>query len=187
MRFFHFQLSELVERVLNEDKLCITLGGDHAIGIGTISGFTRAFKNQQTCLLWIDAHADINTVDTSDSGNMHGMPVSFNLKQLTRRNAKDLKWLQPRLAPHRMAFIGLRCVDPEERKTLNELKIPAFSMREVDQLGIREVKNYSWRSNQRYGQSMSPIFTNNGDRDLDRHLKMIAYPDLDRSFAIGDL
>jgi len=136
---FNRKLSELVERVLNEDKLCITLGGDHAIGIGTISGFTRAFKNQQTCLLWIDAHADINTVDTSDSGNMHGMPVSFNLKQLTRRNAKDLKWLQPRLAPHRMAFIGLRCVDPEERKTLNELKIPAFSMREVDQLGIREV------------------------------------------------
>ena len=73
-----FQLSELVQQVLNEDRLCITLGGDHAIGMGTVHGFTSAFP--ESCLLWIDAHADINTMQNSNSGNMHGMPVSFNLQ-----------------------------------------------------------------------------------------------------------
>jgi len=142
---FNKNLSELVERVLNEDKLCITLGGDHAIGIGTIQGFTTAHQNTETCLLWVDAHADINTMENSDSGNMHGMPVSFNMEQLFKHNStntqvsEDSKWMQPKLNPKRVAFIGLRCVDPAERKTINELGITSFSMREVDEFGIREV------------------------------------------------
>lgn len=130
----------MVERVLNEDKLCITLGGDHSIGIGTIQGFTKAYS--QSCLLWIDAHADINTMENSDSGNMHGMPVSFNLQQFAKQNKVDqmAAWFQPKLQANRVAFIGLRCVDPAEREALNRLNIPAFSMREVDEMGIREVR-----------------------------------------------
>lgn len=127
----------MVERVLNEDKLCLTLGGDHAIGIGTIQGFTKV--HDESCLLWIDAHADINTMENSDSGNMHGMPVSFNLQQFTQQNKMSADWFKPKLQAHRVAFIGLRCVDPAERQALDQLNIPAFSMREVDEMGIREV------------------------------------------------
>ncbi len=79
----------------------------------------------------------------SESGNMHGMPVSFNMKQLFAQNKQALDWFEPRLEPSRMAFIGLRCVDPAERKALNDLNIAAFSMREVDEFGIREVNIFS--------------------------------------------
>ena len=110
--FSIFQLSELVHRVLNEDKICVTLGGDHAIGIGTIHGVTSAFPS--SCLLWIDAHADINTMNNSKSGNMHGMCVGFNVEQVFSQNDKkyQVPWLKPRLKPDRIAYIGLRCVDP---------------------------------------------------------------------------
>ena len=91
----------------------------------------------------IDAHADINTMAISPSGNMHGMPISFNLPQIFEKNlvdsSMDFSWFTPKLNPSRIAFIGLRSVDPEERIFLDELNIPCFSMREVDEFGIREV------------------------------------------------
>jgi arginase len=139
-----FQLTDLVGQVLSEDKICITIGGDHAIGMGTVQGFTQHFQQQNSCLLWIDAHADLNTMANSKSGNMHGMPVSFNIEQLFKQNMangiSDLDWFKPTLDPSRMAFIGLRCVDPMERSFIDHLKIPYFSMREIDEFGIREVR-----------------------------------------------
>ena len=109
--------------------------------MGTVQGFTSAYP--ESCLIWIDAHADINTLPNSPSGNMHGMPVSFNLPELFRDNLTndnlDMSWFSPRLNPRRMAFIGLRSVDPEERVILDTLNIPNFSMREVEEFGIREV------------------------------------------------
>lgn len=110
--------------------------------MGTVHGFTKAFENRPTCLLWIDAHADINTLKNSESGNMHGMPVSFNIRQLFEENKVtdlDMHWFTPRLDPKRLAFIGLRSVDPEERVVIDQLNIPCFSMREVDKFGIKEV------------------------------------------------
>ena len=119
------------------------MGGDHAIGIGTIQGVTRAFPKGESCLLWIDAHADINTMQNSESGNMHGMSVSFNMEQLFKQNSLQAKadWLRPRLQPRNMAYIGLRCVDPAERKVINDFNIPAFSMAEVDQLFCNKMNN----------------------------------------------
>ena len=69
------------------------------------------------------------------------MSVSFNMEQLFKQNSLQAKadWLRPRLQPRNMAYIGLRCVDPAERKVINDFNIPAFSMAEVDQLGIQEV------------------------------------------------
>ena len=61
------------------------------------------------------------------------------------RSTDESNWIQPRLNPRRVAFIGLRCVDPAERKTLNDLNIPAFSMREIDEFGIREVRRLNWK------------------------------------------
>jgi len=141
---FNKQLSCLVQRVLRHNRLCVTIGGDHAIGMGTVQGFTSAFE--ESCLLWIDAHADINTLANSGSGNMHGMPVSFNIPELFEENGVDsldmagLKsWFTPKLNPVKMAYIGLRAVDPEEKLLLEKLNIPTYTMQEVDDLGIREV------------------------------------------------
>ena len=104
--------------------------------MGTVHGFTSAFSD--SCLLWIDAHADINTMQNSNSGNMHGMPVSFNIQALNGQNPK-LPWLNPKLKPDRIAYIGLRDVDSAERQIMDEHGIASFSMREIDVLGIREV------------------------------------------------
>ena len=73
-------LSKKVTEVLNDDRLCITLGGDHSIGIGTIDGHLK--YNDNVALIWVDAHADLNTDSTSPSGNIHGMPVALLAKEL---------------------------------------------------------------------------------------------------------
>ena len=136
------QLSQSVQQVLNEDRLCITLGGDHAIGIGTIHGFTQMYP--ESCLLWIDAHADINTMKNSVSGNMHGMPVAFNIPvPEIQAHFASTKWLQPKLRPERIAYIGLRDVDSPERQIMDKLGIASFSMREIDVMGIRQVRHDS--------------------------------------------
>ena len=70
----------MVAKSLREDGRCLTLGGDHSIAIGTIIGHAKV--NPDLCVLWIDAHADINTPLTSDSGNIHGMPLAFLVKEL---------------------------------------------------------------------------------------------------------
>ena len=133
----------MVKQVLNEDRLCITLGGDHAIGIGTIHGFTQMYP--ESCLLWIDAHADINTMKNSVSGNMHGMPVAFNIPvPEIQAHFASTKWLQPKLRPERIAYIGLRDVDSPERQIMDKLGIASFSMREIDVMGIRQVRHDSW-------------------------------------------
>jgi arginase len=95
--------------------MCLTLGGDHSIGVGTIHGVLSA--NQNTSVLWIDAHADLNTPLTSPSGNVHGMPVSFCLTELLEYHCQfpEFDWHKPNLSARNIAFIGLRDVDPYER------------------------------------------------------------------------
>lgn len=90
--------------------------------------------------MWVDAHTDINTMSTSNSGNMHGMPVSFNIPQLREDFSQaDLSWLQPRLEADRLVYIGLRDVEREERRALERLNIPAYFMSDVDRLGLTRV------------------------------------------------
>nr|ACO11535.1 Arginase-2, mitochondrial precursor [Caligus rogercresseyi] len=138
---FNKKLKNEVADALKANEFCITIGGDHSIGLGTVSGFTSV--HPEGCLLWVDAHSDINTPHTSDSGNMHGMPVSYQLRELYE-GFKDSDhsiddWHKPRLSPERIAFIGLRSVDPGEEKILKDLNIEAYFMNDIDELGINEV------------------------------------------------
>ena len=137
------QLSQSVQQVLNEDRLCITLGGDHAIGIGTIHGFTQTYP--ESCLLWIDAHADINTMKNSGSGNMHGMPVAFNLPELRVQKKHFekpfIEGLEPKLRPDRIAYIGLRDVDGPEREIIDKYGIASYSMRDIDVMGVNKASD----------------------------------------------
>jgi len=97
--------------------------------------------NPEAGIIWVDAHADINTPTTSSSGNIHGMPVAFLLNLENMRSIAGFDWMKrvPQLDPSRIVYIGLRDVDPGERTILKNLGIKAFSMNEVDKHGIANV------------------------------------------------
>lgn len=119
--------------------LTLTLGGDHSLALGTVSAALEA--RPDTCVLWIDAHADLNTPESTESGNLHGCPMSFLLGLAGDREKlpESLRWVEPALKSHRLAYIGLRDIDPEERRLIREHGIPAFSMHHVDRDGIGAV------------------------------------------------
>ena len=77
---FNQTTHNMVKQILDQGHIALTLGGDHSIGLGTVAGHLSS--DPDCVVIWVDAHADINTISTSNSGNMHGMPVSFNIKQL---------------------------------------------------------------------------------------------------------
>jgi arginase len=119
------ELAVLVQEIIEQGGFPLVLGGDHSIAMGTIAGVARA-RGKAPGVIWVDAHGDINTPLTSPTGNVHGMPVHFALEQ----HAVD---------PQRMVFIGLRDVDDGEKKTIRELGVRAFTMADLDRLGMSRV------------------------------------------------
>ncbi|KAJ4985001.1 hypothetical protein SVAN01_09523 [Stagonosporopsis vannaccii] len=138
------EVSDQVYNYAKDGKLVLTLGGDHSIAMGTISGTAKAVRERlgrEIAVIWVDAHADINTPETSDSGNIHGMPVSF-LTGLAKEDREDcFGWLKPEhmLSTKKLVYIGLRDIDRGEKKILREHGIKAFSMHDVDRHGIGKV------------------------------------------------
>ncbi len=130
------KISNAVSNSCANGELPVTIGGDHSIAIGTVSGVQKVYPD--ACLLWIDAHADINTPKSSPSGNIHGMPVSF-LLGIAEGCPKQLEWVPKCLSPDRIAYIGLRDVDSGEKELLKKHNIAAFSMYHVDKYGISKV------------------------------------------------
>lgn len=126
---------EDVKSIVEQGKLAITLGGDHSIGLGTVTGTLSVHKD--ACLIWVDAHADINTPQGTLSGNLHGCPVSWLIGIADK--IPGFEWTKPLLTPDRLVYIGLRDVDDDEKKILKQNKIKAFSMHDVDKHGIGKV------------------------------------------------
>ena len=87
-------------RVKEEGRLALTIGGDHSIALGSVHGVIKHYEGQDKtpCVLWVDAHADINTTELSPSGNMHGMPLSFNVIEMSNENEnlEAMNWFTPR-------------------------------------------------------------------------------------------
>lgn len=131
------QLSQQVYEHAKHGRYVLTLGGDHSIAIGTISGTAKAIRERlgrEMAVIWVDAHADINTPETSDSGNIHGMPAAF-LTRLAEETRQDVfGWLEDdqKISTKKLVYIGLRDVDRGEKKILREQGIRAFSMHDVD-------------------------------------------------------
>lgn len=119
------ELAGIVEASVSENGVPIVLGGDHSIAIGTLAGLTRA-RGGPPGLVWIDAHSDMNDPQSSLTGNVHGMPMWFALKN----GCAD---------PKRTVQIGLRDVDPVEKEHLREWGVAAYTMSEVDRLGMTRV------------------------------------------------
>lgn len=137
-------LSKQVYDHAKEGRCVLTLGGDHSIAIGTISGTAKAIRERlgrDMAVIWVDAHADINTPETSDSGNIHGMPVAFLTGLASDKPDAPFGWLQDehRVSVKKLVYIGLRDVDRGEKKILREHGIKAFSMHDIDRHGIGKV------------------------------------------------
>lgn len=129
------RVSKQILTSAQQGKFVLTLGGDHSVALATVSGVFGAYPN--ACLIWIDAHADINTPATTDSGNIHGCPLSFLIG--IAEEHPDFSWVKPLLKADKLVYIGLRDVDEAEKKIIKELNIKAFSMHHVDRYGIGKV------------------------------------------------
>jgi len=119
------RLATVVEDAVRGNGFPLVLGGDHSIAMGTLEGIWRA-RGRQPGVIWVDAHGDINAPLTSPSGNVHGMPVHFALEHL-------------HVSPERLVFIGLRDVDEGEKRTIRALGVKAFTMSDIDRLGMSRV------------------------------------------------
>lgn len=131
------RISDQVYAHAKEGRTVLTLGGDHSIAIGTIAATARATRElhgKEMAVIWVDAHADINTPEASESGNIHGMPLAF-LTGLATEDRQDIfGWLKPDnlLNVKKLVYIGLRDVDRAEKKILRDHGIKAFSMHDID-------------------------------------------------------
>ncbi|AEB11596.1 arginase [Marinithermus hydrothermalis] len=118
-----------------EDTFPIVLGGDHSISMGSITGASRG---ERIGVIWVDAHGDFNTPETSPSGNIHGMPLAalcgFGDPQLV-----NIGWEGAKVRPEDVVLIGIRELDPGEKLLLREAGVTVYTMKEVDQLGISRI------------------------------------------------
>jgi arginase len=133
-------LSDIVQKALDEQCLPIVLGGDHSTAVGTVSGVAEHFRKQEKHigLLWLDAHGDMNTPDSSPSGNVHGMPlaalIGYGAPELV-----ELLGFKPKVGARNVAVVGARDLDAKERRIVKESGIHVFTMRDIDERGMRDV------------------------------------------------
>jgi len=134
------RLGELVASALADGKTPLVLGGDHSIAVGTVAGVSRFYRESKRTigLLWIDAHADMNTPQSSPSGNVHGMPLAccagVGPEELVR-----MFGFWPKINPGNIALLGVRDVDSPEAEIVRNTGVRAFTMREIDERGMPAV------------------------------------------------
>jgi arginase len=133
-------LAEAVKKSMDEDIFPLVLGGDHSIAVGTVAGAAAHYDkdSKRIGVIWLDAHGDMNTPDSSPSGNVHGMPLAsimgFGPPELT-----GLAKIKPMVEPRNVVLVGIRDLDAKERKLMKETGVHAFTMRDIDERGMREV------------------------------------------------
>ena len=139
-------LAEIVERTLGEGFVPVVLGGDHSIAVGSMAGVASHFRKQgkRVGSVWLDAHGDMNTPDSSPSGNVHGMPlaaiIGYGAPELV-----ELLGFQPKAEPRNVALVGVRDLDARERRLVKESGVHVFTMRDIDERGMREVMTEALR------------------------------------------
>ena len=133
-------LAGKVERVLEKGDFPLCLGGDHSMALGSIAGIAAYCKRKKLKLgvIWIDAHSDMNTDETSPSGNIHGMPLAA-LLGIGHQKLVNFYGFAPKLKPENCALIGIRSVDELERITIKKLNLPVYTMTDIDKLGIHRI------------------------------------------------
>ena len=136
------KVSERAQEMISRGTFPVFLGGDHSISIGTVSGVAAT---ERTGVIWLDAHADYNTHDTSPSGNIHGMPLAV----LTGRGHPDLVGIGGSGAgvrPEDVVIVGLRSLDPQEQRLLQDAGVRAYTMKEIDAYGVARILRQALKS-----------------------------------------
>ncbi|MGA2695151.1 MAG: arginase [Terriglobales bacterium] len=138
--------AELVVKTLEAEKVPLVLGGDHSVAAGTVAGVAEFYrrKEQKIGLIWIDAHTDINTPETSPSGNVHGMPLAA-LLGLGPSELGDIFGFSPKINPENCVLVGIRDVDAIEKENVRRSGIHVFTMRDIDERGMRTVMEEALR------------------------------------------
>ncbi len=134
------ELRKHVERSLGEGRMPLVLGGDHSIAIGSVAGSSNhlAAQGEQMGLIWFDAHGDANTPETTPSGNIHGMSLAISLGH-GDTDLVNLGGRSPKVQPGNTALIGIRDLDAGERLALKKWGVTCYTMRDLDERGMRDV------------------------------------------------
>ncbi|WP_025028901.1 arginase [Caldalkalibacillus mannanilyticus] len=130
------ELAEKVSAIISEGRFPLVFGGDHSIAIGTIAGVAQHKKNLG--VIWYDAHGDLNTGETSPSGNIHGMPLAASLG-IGHERLTHILGFAPKIKPENIVIIGARDLDEGEKKLIKELGIKVYTMHEIDRMGMTKV------------------------------------------------
>ena len=132
--------ADMVLKTLESGKVPLVLGGDHSVAAGTVAGVAEFYRRQEkkVGLIWIDAHADINTPETSPSGNVHGMPLAAILG-LGPAELANIYNFSPKVRPENCVLVGVRDIDAREKENIRETGIEVYTMRDIDERGMRTV------------------------------------------------
>jgi arginase len=138
------EVAHHIYRTMESGRFPVSLGGDHSIAIGTQAGVSKFYRDRGKSLgcLWIDAHADMNTPETSPSGNVHGMPFASSLGFGPEALTKIMGYA-PKLRAPNCVLIGTRNLDARERGLVKKSKVRVFTMRDIDERGMRAVMEKS--------------------------------------------
>lgn len=133
-------LADMVDRAVREKRFPLVLGGDHSVAAGTVAGVAHAYRQREKKIgvIWVDAHADMNTPETSPSGNVHGMPLACCIGEGPVELTGILGYA-PKVEPRNVVLVGIRDVDLSERSRVRASGINVFTMREIDERGMRDV------------------------------------------------
>jgi arginase len=134
------RVAGLITGAVQDGLMPLVLGGDHSVALGTIGGLASVYGPGGA--IWIDAHGDLNTPETTPSGNVHGM-VLAGVLGLGRPTFDSPLWPLPSVDPSRVALLGVRSLDPAERELIHELGVKAYTMSDVDRLGVERVMRES--------------------------------------------
>ncbi|WP_096438459.1 arginase [Alteribacter populi] len=129
-------LADTITRSVGEGDFPLVLGGDHSIAIGTLAGVANKCENLG--VIWFDAHGDLNTGDTSPSGNIHGMPLAVSLG-IGHPSLTEINGYAPKIKPENLVIVGARSLDGGERELIKEKGIKVFTMHEIDRMGMTKV------------------------------------------------
>ncbi|HWT65298.1 MAG TPA: arginase [Terracidiphilus sp.] len=139
--------AETVVKALEEGFTPLVLGGDHSLAAGTVSGVSAFYRrsSQTIGVIWVDAHSDINTPDTSPSGNVHGMPLA-SLLGMGPQELTHIFGYAPKIAPRNTVLVGVRDIDAAERANIERAGIVVYTMRDIDERGMRSVMEDALRA-----------------------------------------
>ncbi len=130
------RLANAVDETISDNRFPLVLGGDHSIAIGSLAGVAKHYKNFG--VIWYDAHGDLNTGETSPTGNIHGMPLAVSLG-IGHPVLTSIGGFIPKIKPENIVIIGARSLDEGEKVLIKERGIKVYSMHEIDRLGMTTV------------------------------------------------